>query len=104
MVLKQQRHITPNATEEIILDGYRIEVVRKSRTTTLYSRRENVLNQKFPYLATALEHLPKETVIDGEVVVVHEGRTNFSELQADLAKGSQDRLLYCAFDLLWLDV
>jgi bifunctional non-homologous end joining protein LigD len=36
-------------------------------------------------------------------VVVHEGRTNFSELQAELAGGSQDRLLYYAFDLLWLD-
>jgi bifunctional non-homologous end joining protein LigD len=29
--------------------------------------------------------------------------TNFSELQAELARGSQDRLLYYAFDLLWLD-
>jgi ATP-dependent DNA ligase len=38
----------PEWTYEIKLDGYRLEVVRKSRTTTLYSRRENVLNQKFP--------------------------------------------------------
>ena len=30
-------------------------------------------------------------------------RTNFSELQAELAGGRQDRLLYYAFDLLWLD-
>jgi bifunctional non-homologous end joining protein LigD len=35
------------------------------------------------------------------VVVVHEGRTNFSELQAELAAGRQDRLVYYAFDLLW---
>jgi bifunctional non-homologous end joining protein LigD len=41
--------------------------------------------------------------IDGEVVVVHEGRTNFSELQAELAAGNQDRLVYYAFDLLWRD-
>jgi bifunctional non-homologous end joining protein LigD len=38
-----------------------------------------------------------------EVVVVHEGRTNFSELQASLAAGRQDRLIYYAFDLLWRD-
>jgi hypothetical protein len=31
------------------------------------------------------------------VVVVHEGRTNFSELQAELAGGRQYRLLYDAF-------
>ncbi|WP_247276772.1 hypothetical protein [Bradyrhizobium sp. 182] len=34
---------------------------------------------------------------------MHEGRTNFSELQADLGRGDQDRLIYFAFDLLWLD-
>ena len=31
------------------------------------------------------------TIFDGEAVVIHEGRTNFSELQADLASGRQDR-------------
>jgi ATP-dependent DNA ligase len=34
---------------------------------------------------------------------IHDGRTNFSELQADLAAGKQDRLVYYAFDLLWRD-
>jgi bifunctional non-homologous end joining protein LigD len=37
------------------------------------------------------------------VVVIHEGRTNFSELQAELASGGQDRLVYYVFDLLWRD-
>jgi bifunctional non-homologous end joining protein LigD len=37
------------------------------------------------------------------VVVVHEGRTNFSELQAELAASRQDRLIYYAFDILWRD-
>ncbi|WP_354132631.1 hypothetical protein [Bradyrhizobium sp. RT4b] len=40
-------------------------------------------------------------MFDGEVVVIHEGRTNFSELQADLAKGRQDRMLFYAFDILF---
>ncbi|UFW50573.1 MULTISPECIES: hypothetical protein [Bradyrhizobium] len=44
-----------------------------------------------------------QAIVDGEVVVIHEGRPNFSELQADLARGDQDRLVYFAFDLLWLD-
>jgi len=35
--------------------------------------------------------------------VAHEGRTNFSELQAELAAGRQDRLVFYAFDLLWRD-
>ncbi|WP_346347278.1 hypothetical protein [Bradyrhizobium sp. dw_411] len=32
-----------------------------------------------------------------------DGRTNFSELQAELSKGHQDNLIYYAFDLLWRD-
>lgn len=35
------------------------------------------------------------------MVVVHEGRSNFSELQAELAAGRQGRLVYYVFDLLW---
>jgi ATP-dependent DNA ligase len=35
-------------TYDIKLDGYRLEVVRRGRETTLYSRRQNVFNKKFP--------------------------------------------------------
>jgi bifunctional non-homologous end joining protein LigD len=44
-----------------------------------------------------------QAIVDGEVVVVHEDRTNFSELQAELAAGRQDRLVFYAFDLPWRD-
>jgi ATP-dependent DNA ligase len=68
----------PEWTYEIKLDGYRLEVVRNGRMTTLYSRRENVLNQRRPYIATALQHLPNETVIDGELVALGpDGRRTF---------------------------
>ena len=33
-------------TYEIKLDGYRLEVVRRGRETTLYSLRQNLFNQK----------------------------------------------------------
>ena len=52
------------------LDGYRLEVVRRGLETTLYSRRQNLLNQKLPYIAAALNSLPDDTVIDGEVVAM----------------------------------
>jgi ATP-dependent DNA ligase len=57
-------------TYEIKLDGYRLEVVRRGRDVTLYSRRQNVFNKKFPQIAAALNHLPEDTVIDGEVVAI----------------------------------
>jgi bifunctional non-homologous end joining protein LigD len=58
--------------------------------------------KRFSVIAGALD-IPGQAIIDGEVVVIHEGRTNFSELQAELAAGKQDRLVYYAFDLLWRD-
>jgi ATP-dependent DNA ligase len=42
------------ATYEIKLDGYRLEAVRSEGKTTLYSRRQNVLNGKFPYTGRPL--------------------------------------------------
>src|SRR5580698_1033875 len=69
-------------TYEIKLDGYRLEAVRTNRATTLYSRRENVLNQRFPYIAAALQRLPNDTVIDGELVALGpDGRPDFHRLQ-----------------------
>src|ERR1700744_3349720 len=89
----------PEWTYEIKLDGYRLEIVRKSRMTTLYSRRENVLNQRFPYIATALRHLPNDTVIDGELVALGpDGRPDFHRLQT--FRPPESRILYYAFDIL----
>src|ERR1700761_7035414 len=69
-------------TYELKLDGYRMEVVRSHTATTLYSRRQNVLNEKFPYIASALKSLPSDTVIDGELVALGaDGKPNFNLLQ-----------------------
>ena len=66
----------------------------------VYTRNGLDWTKRFSTIAAALD-IPGEAIIDGEVVVVHEGRTNLSELQAELAAGRQDRLVYYAFDLLW---
>jgi ATP-dependent DNA ligase len=69
----------PEWTYELKLDGYRLEVVRANGETTLYSRRRNVLNEKFPYIAAALDSLPDGTVTDGELVAMGEdGHPNFN--------------------------
>ena len=89
----------PKWTYEIKLDGYRLEVVRRGRETTLYSRRQNVFNQKFPYIAAALKDLPDDTVIDGEVVAIGpDGRPDFNLLQN--FRSAESRIHYYAFDIL----
>src|ERR1700730_333733 len=72
----------PEWTYEIKLDGYRLEAVNHKGKVTVYSRRRNVLNQKFGYIADALEDLPDETILDGELVAMDEkGRSDFNLLQ-----------------------
>lgn len=89
----------PEWIYEIKLDGYRLEVVRSAGRTMLYSRRQNVLNQKFHYLATALKGLPDETVIDGELVALGpDGRPDFNLLQN--FRSAESRVVYYAFDIL----
>lgn len=88
-----------NWTYEIKLDGYRLEAVRNAGETILFSRRKNVLNRKFHYVAEALEGLPNGTVIDGELVALGaDGHPNFNLLQN--FRSAESRVVYYAFDIL----
>ena len=67
---------------EIKLDGYRAIAVRSGSHVTLYSRRRNSLNRRFPSIVEALADLPAGTVLDGEVAAIGEnGRPDFNLLQ-----------------------
>lgn len=89
----------PEWSYELKLDGYRLEIVRAKGKTTLYSRRRNILNRKFPYVASALETLPEGTVIDGELVAMApDGRPNFNLLQS--FRSAESHIVYYAFDIL----
>ena len=60
---------------------------------------------RFRSLVAQIKELPANSIIiDGEVVVPNEmGIADFSLLQAELAAGHSARMLYYAFDLLFLD-
>jgi DNA ligase D-like protein (predicted ligase) len=86
-------------TYELKLDGYRVEAVKQSGKVTLYSRRRNVLNEKFGYIAEALKGMPDATVIDGELVALDaQGRSDFHDLQN--FRSSEKHIRYYAFDIL----
>jgi bifunctional non-homologous end joining protein LigD len=87
---------------EIKYDGYRIQIHLNGGRRKVYTRNGLDWTKRFSVIAGALD-LPGQAIIDGEVVVIQDGRTNFSELQAELAKGDQDRLAFYAFDLLYLN-
>ena len=63
-----------------------------------YSRRRNVHNKTFPYIAEALKDLPDETVIDGELVALgSDGRPDFKMLQN--FRSAEARIMYYASDI-----
>jgi DNA ligase D-like protein (predicted ligase) len=90
----------PEWSYEIKLDGYRLEAVKNVGEVTLYSRRRNILNHKFGYIAEALKKLSDSTVLDGELVAMDsEGRSDFQLLQN--FRSAELKIHYYAFDLLF---
>jgi bifunctional non-homologous end joining protein LigD len=87
---------------EVKYDGYRIQLHIDGDDRKAFTRNGHNWVDRFSVIADAF-NIPGQAIVDGEVVVIHEERTNFSELQADLGRGDQDRLVFFAFDLLWLD-
>jgi DNA ligase D-like protein (predicted ligase) len=84
---------------ELKLDGYRALVVKKRGGITLFSRRGNILNARFPTIAAAFAFLSDATILDGELVVLDEdGRPSFSALQH--SRFTPDTLYFYVFDLL----
>jgi ATP-dependent DNA ligase len=84
---------------EIKLDGFRLQAVKKNGETTLYSRRGNILNRKFHYIATALKKLPDNTVLDGELVALDsKGKSDFGLLQN--FRSAESKIHFYAFDIL----
>lgn len=62
----------PEWQYELKLDGYRGIGIKSKSCTRLLSRNGKELTQRFPAIARALESLPDETVIDGEIVTVND--------------------------------
>jgi DNA ligase D-like protein (predicted ligase) len=91
----------PEWSYEIKLDGFRLSAVKQKAETTLYSRRGNILNRKFHYIATALKKLPDNTVLDGELVALDEkGKSDFGLLQN--FRSAESKIHYYVFDILIL--
>jgi DNA ligase D-like protein (predicted ligase) len=91
----------PGWSYEIKLDGFRLEAVKSAGAVFLFSRRQNILNLKFPHIVAALQALPDNTILDGEVVAIDPaGRSDFNLLQK--FRSGSTRIHYYAFDILML--
>ena len=89
---------------EIKFDGYRAQAHVSADGTRIFTRTGLNWTKRFSAIAAELAGAGiGQAIIDGEIVVVVDERTDFGALQAYLAAGRQDRLLFYAFDLLFLD-
>jgi bifunctional non-homologous end joining protein LigD len=90
---------------EIKFDGYRLQVHLRGGLPSLWTRGGLDWTKRFPPIAVAASRIPAtDLIIDGEVISANEkGAANFSHLQDDLSKSRYDRMVYYAFDLLYLD-
>jgi DNA ligase D-like protein (predicted ligase) len=86
---------------ELKLDGYRGIGIKSKGRAHLASRNGKNFSERFPTITRALDRLPDETVIDGEIVAVDEtGRPSFNLLQN--FGGAEHTIVFYAFDLLIL--
>lgn len=90
---------------EIKFDGYRIEARVAGGEARLHTRKGLDWTARFGNVAAALARIDAASaLIDGEVIVEDaKGRSSFVELVADLKAGRSDRMVFMAFDLLFLE-
>jgi bifunctional non-homologous end joining protein LigD len=87
---------------EIKFDGYRIQMRVEDGVAVLRTRKGLDWTEKFSAIAEAGDRLP-DCILDGEIVALDsEGRPDFGALQAALADGKNENLIFFAFDLLFL--
>lgn len=86
---------------ELKFDGYRAPCAKADGQIQLLSRNGKNFTKRFNLIAEALEKLPDETVIDGEIVAFNsEGRPSFNVLQNH--RNRETELQFYVFDLLIL--
>lgn len=96
---------------EVKWDGYRCLAYLDECSTTLVSRNLKDITGAFPELHSLHRHVAElPAVLDGEIIVLQEGKPSFSALQSRAALSEKNKVqraaghlpaLYMAFDLLY---
>jgi len=88
---------------EIKFDGYRMQLRVEGGKASLKTRKGLDWTEKFESVAKEARSFP-DALIDGEIVALdHNGVPEFSALQAAISEGKTGKLIFFAFDLLFLE-
>jgi bifunctional non-homologous end joining protein LigD len=90
---------------EIKIDGYRAQAHSRNGRVTIYSRSGYDWTGQFASIAKAASKLKvRDAIIDGEATVLgNTGLPDFQALRRELGNRESPRLLFHAFDLLYLN-
>ncbi|HKP64297.1 MAG TPA: DNA ligase D [Polyangiales bacterium] len=89
---------------EIKLDGYRLQLRLDRGKVRALTRRGLDWSARMPALVQAVSQLPLErALLDGELVVLRDGISDFQRLQNSLSEGRDIDCVLYAFDLLHLN-
>lgn len=93
----------PGMIYEFKWDGYRAITMKNRKDLHLLSRNDKSYNSKFYPIYNALQSLPFDAIIDGEIVVIDEqGKPAFGALQ-NWRSEADGQLMYYVFDLMWYE-
>ena len=89
-------------------DGIRGQLIRRGQQSFIWSRGEELVNDKFPEILAILDQLPDGTVLDGELLAFRDGTPlPFSVLQTRIGRKNLSKkqlqeapVSFLAFDLL----
>jgi bifunctional non-homologous end joining protein LigD len=101
--LKLRAPVGDKWIHEIKFDGYRLQIHLNKGKVKIFTRNGHDWTNRFHLIAESFDIPVERAIFGGEVVVIKDGRTNFSELQAALASGRQGSMEFYAFDLLFLE-
>jgi bifunctional non-homologous end joining protein LigD len=95
-ILRDTSPESPDWLHEVKYDGYQTQCHVSASRARLLTRRCHDWTERFGPLVNDIAGLAVEAaILDGEVVAMDEkGRPDYAMLQADLAKGRGDRLVY----------
>ena len=111
MLAKLVPEIPAGALYEPKFDGFRCIVFRDGENVVLGSRNERPMDRYFPEIVDAVRReLPERCVVDGEIVLMRDGRLDFEALQQRIHPAAsrvkmlavQTPAAFVAFDLVAL--
>lgn len=94
----------PSWLHEVKWDGYRILAAIADGDVKLWSRNALPWNEKLPEIVAAVEALGLQSAqLDGEVIAMVNGQSDFNALQKTLSGEAQAPLVYMLFDMPYLE-